>query len=299
LNTFHKPPFFTASLFVSLSLSTSLLYSRRNLDLIDSHTFHPPLASSTARFHHSRQRTYGLSHVYYIPDSRPVLRRKCKESTRSQTCFTAAQKPLSNPPRQPPAPVLDSKKAGPTSPTLETSLTSLADLSLHDGPSSGANPSAPTSPSGSTSHSSTNCSDRLPSHRYCVIYLCKAVPIPNVWNQRIQQRAQTRPQPRPPQSLPHMTQSHVPRVPSPTRDPSSTSSGSRQPDVPVSASRSDPCFPICSQRRIRRIVYIQPQYRDYTFLAERTSSASSPCRRCRELARSRKESDFCWQIPAR
>ena len=155
------------------------------------------------------------------------------------------QKPLSNPPRQSPAPVLDSKKAGPTTPTTETSLTFLADLSLHDGPSSGANPSAPTSPGASTSHSSTTIPiDSLPTSIVSSTST-KAVPIPNVWNQRIQQqqRAQTRPQPRPPQSLPHITQSHVPRVPSPTRDPSSTSSGSRQPDVPVSASVQIPTSP--------------------------------------------------------
>jgi la-related protein 1 len=146
-----------------------------------------------------------------------------------------AQKPLSNPPRQPPAPVLDSKKAGLNSSTLETPLTSLADLSLHDVPSSGANPSAPTSPSASTSHTSTTIPiDSLPSGIVSSTST-KAVPPPNVWNQRIQQRAQTRPPPRPPQSLPHMTQSHVLRVPSPTRDPPSTSSSSRQPDVPVSS----------------------------------------------------------------
>jgi hypothetical protein len=154
-----------------------------------------------------------------------------------------AQKPLSNPPRQNPAPVLDSKKAGPISPTIETSLTSLADLSLHDGPSSGANPSAPTSPNASTSHSSTTVPiDSLPTSIISPTS-AKAVTIPNVWNQRIQQRAQTRSQPRPPQSLPPMTQSHVPRIPSPTRDPSSTSSGSRQPDFPVSASGKIPTSP--------------------------------------------------------
>jgi la-related protein 1 len=154
-----------------------------------------------------------------------------------------AQKPLSNPPRQPPAPVLDPKKAGLTSPTLETSLTSLADLSLHDGPSSGANPSAPTSPSGSTSHSSTATPiDSVPTG-IVSSSSAKPAPKPNVWNQRIQQRAQTRPPPRPPQSLPHMTQSHVLRVPSPTRDPPSTSSGSRQPDVPVSSIVQIPASP--------------------------------------------------------
>ncbi|KAH9174693.1 hypothetical protein EDB89DRAFT_2067268 [Lactarius sanguifluus] len=145
------------------------------------------------------------------------------------------QKPLSVPPRQPPAPVLESKRTGPSPPTVETTLTSLAD----DGSPSGANPPVPTSPGESTSHTTTITIDTahtgiLPSTS------TKAVPTPNVWNQRIQQRAQTRPQPRLPQSLPHMTQSHVLRVPSPTRNPSSTSSGSRQPDVPVSASiRSD------------------------------------------------------------
>ncbi len=141
------------------------------------------------------------------------------------------QKPLSTLPRQPPAPVLESKGAGPSSPTVETTLTSPADLSLHDGSSSGANP--PTSTESSTIDS--------PSSAIVPSTSSKTVPIPNVWNQRIQQRAQTRPQPpRPPQSHPHMTQSHALRVPSPTRDPSSTSSGSRPPDLPVSAGvRSD------------------------------------------------------------
>ena len=155
------------------------------------------------------------------------------------------QKPLSNPPRQSPAPVLDSKKAGTTSPTIEASLTSLADLSLHNVPSSGANPPAPTSPGASTSHSSTTMPiDSLPTSIVSSTST-KAAPIPNVWNQRIQQqqRAQTRPQPRPPQSLPHITQPHVQRVPSPTRDPSSTSSGSRQPDIPVSAGVQTPTSP--------------------------------------------------------
>ncbi|KAF8271854.1 hypothetical protein EI94DRAFT_492649 [Lactarius quietus] len=42
---------------------------------------------------------------------------------------------------------------------------------------------------------------------------------------------------------PAMTQSHVLRIPSPTRDPSSTSSGSRQPDVLVSTSVQIPASP--------------------------------------------------------
>ncbi|KAI9458867.1 hypothetical protein BJY52DRAFT_400868 [Lactarius psammicola] len=152
------------------------------------------------------------------------------------------QKPLSVPPRQPPAPVLESKRAGPSSPAVETALTSLVDLSLHDGPPSGANPPVPTSPGESTSHSSTTITIDSASTSVVPSASTKAVPIPNVWNQRIQQRAQTRPQPQPrhPQPLSHMTQSHVLRVPSPTRDPPSTSSGSRQSDVTVSASiRSD------------------------------------------------------------
>ncbi len=148
------------------------------------------------------------------------------------------QKPLSNPPRQPPAPVLESKRAGPSSPTVETTLTSFVDFSLHDGPPSGANPPVPTSPGESMSHSSTTITIDSAPTGVVQSTSTRVVPIPNVWNQRIQQRAQTRPQPRPPQSLP--TQSHVLRVPSPTRDPSSTSAGSRQPDVPVSSGvRSD------------------------------------------------------------
>jgi la-related protein 1 len=149
------------------------------------------------------------------------------------------QKPLSIP-RQPPTPVLESKRPGPSSPIVGTTLTSPVDLSLHDRPSSGANPPAPTSPGESTSDSSTTLTiDSLPTD--IVPSTSTKVPIPNVWNQRIQQqRAQTRPQTRPPQSLPHITQSHVLRVPSPTRDPSFPSSGSRKPDVPISASvRSD------------------------------------------------------------
>lgn len=222
---------------------TSHSYSRRNLDLIDSHTLHLPL----------RARQLASS----ILDKGPMV---SPTSTASQTpalsyaesakkaqgvklASQIAQKPLSNPPRQPPPPALDSKKAGPTSPTLETSLTSLADLSLHDGPSSGANPSAPTSPGASTSHSSTTIPiDSIPTS-IVPSTSTKTTPIPNVWNQRIQQRAQTRPPPRPPQSVPHMTQSHVLRASSPTRDLPSTSSGSRQPDVPVPAIVQIPSSP--------------------------------------------------------
>ncbi|KAI9444269.1 hypothetical protein H4582DRAFT_2053946 [Lactarius indigo] len=71
------------------------------------------------------------------------------------------QKPLSIPPRQPPAPVLESKRAGTSSPTVETTLTSLADLSLHDGSPSGANPPL------------DHYDDRHRSHRHCVIHLYK------------------------------------------------------------------------------------------------------------------------------
>ena len=148
------------------------------------------------------------------------------------------QKPLSIP-RQPPALVLESKRAGPSSPTVETTLTSLVDLSLHDGPSSGANPPAPTSP-GECSPTTLTI-DSLPTGVVSSTST-KVVPQQNVWNQRMQ-RAQTRPQLRPPQSpqsLPHLTQSHVLPVLSPTRDPSSPSFGSRKPDVPVSVGvRSD------------------------------------------------------------
>jgi len=155
------------------------------------------------------------------------------------------QKPLSNPPRQLPAPASEPRKPGKPSPTAEAAQASLAVLSLHDAspPSApGANPPARTSTDESTptsrevaTHDSPPAdvvSPLLPSQAPPT----KPAPVPNVWNQRIQQRAQARSQPRPPPSQPQTSSSHAPRAPSPARDPSITSSGSRQTDLVVSLS---------------------------------------------------------------
>ena len=167
------------------------------------------------------------------------------------------QKHLSNPPRQPQppapasAPVPEPKKPGKPSPPVEVAQVSLADLSQHDAFTPGAPGANP------PSHSSTSISDSTPhiSNTRDVASIdspsagvvptptssqpppAKAAPVPNVWNQRmIQQRVQARSQPRPPQSLPQAAPSHVLRAPSPPRDLSGAPSGSRQPDVVISAS---------------------------------------------------------------
>jgi hypothetical protein len=166
------------------------------------------------------------------------------------------QKHHSNPPRQPqlqppaPAPAPELKKPGKPSPPVEVAQVSLADLSLHDVSTPGA-PGA-----NSPSHSSTSVSDSVahisntrdvatndspsadvvPTSTSSQPPPAKAAPVPNVWNQRIQQqRVQARSQPRAPQSLPQAVSSLAPRAPSPPRDPSGAPSGSRQPDIVISA----------------------------------------------------------------
>jgi hypothetical protein len=160
------------------------------------------------------------------------------------------QKPLSNPPRQPPpAPIQEPKKLPKSSPTIEATQISLADLSLHNAPTSGppsAIPPSHTLTSESAAHNSNTTSRQVDTHdsppAAVVPSISPSQPTPtktapvNVWNQRIQQRAQARSQPRPPQSLPQTAPSHVPpHVPSSPQDLSSAPSGSRQPDVSVSS----------------------------------------------------------------
>src|SRR5207302_7722028 len=125
---------------------------------------------------------------------------------------------------------------------------SLPDLSLHDVSTPGAPGANPpshslTSISDSAAHISntrdvaTNDSpsaDVVPTSTSSQPPPAKAAPVPNVWNQRIQQRVQARSQPRPPQSLPQAVSSHVSRAPSP-RDPSGAPSGSRQPAIVLSS----------------------------------------------------------------
>ena len=161
-----------------------------------------------------------------------------------------AQKHLSNPPRQPapPAFAAEPKKPGKPSSPVEAAQISLADLSLHDvsTPSApGANLSSHSSNSESTAQISNT--REVPAHDPPSAGVppptpttqppsAKAAPVPNVWNQRIQQRAQARSQPRPPQSLPQTASSHAPCAPSPPQDSSAAPSGLRQPDVMTSAS---------------------------------------------------------------
>jgi hypothetical protein len=161
------------------------------------------------------------------------------------------QKPPSNPPRQPPALPPEPKKPGKPPSSVEGAQISLADLSLCDASAPGA-PGANVPSNTSTGESTTihvsstrevaphgspsaGTAPPLPSSQPPP---AKAAPVPNVWNQRIQQqRAQARSQPRPPQSHPPQTaSSHVPRAASPPWDSSTTSSGSRQPDPLGSAS---------------------------------------------------------------
>jgi hypothetical protein len=162
-----------------------------------------------------------------------------------------AQKHLSNPPRQPPAsvPAPEPKKPGKPSPPVEVAQISLADLTLRDAsaPSApGANPPSHPSNSESTAHISntrdvasidSSSVGAVPPTPTSQLPPAKAAPVPNVWNQRmIQQRTQARSQPRPPQPVPQTASSHVPRAPSPPRDSSAASSGSRQSDLTISTS---------------------------------------------------------------
>jgi hypothetical protein len=161
------------------------------------------------------------------------------------------QKPLSNPPRQPPAPPPEPKKAAKPSPSVDVAQISLADLSLSDASAPGApgaNIQSPTATGESTTHDpstrevvqGTPSAGSVPplthSHHPSVKAAPAPAPVPNVWNQRIQQRAQARSQPRPSQSHPQVPSSHVPRPTSPPRDSSIVSSGSRPPDPVGSAS---------------------------------------------------------------
>ena len=170
---------------------------------------------------------------------------KKAQSVKSATQHT--QKPLSNPPRQPPAPapVPEPKKPEKPCPTVGVTQISLADLSLHDayvpdtlGANSPSHTSAGESPAHVSStrevaaHGPPSASVVAPSQPPPA----KSAPVPNVWNQRIQQRAQARSQPRPPQSHPQTVPSQVPHGPSPPQNPVALSSGSRQSDVMASAS---------------------------------------------------------------
>ena len=162
------------------------------------------------------------------------------------------QKPLSNPPRQPPAPAPELKKPTKPPPSVDAAQISLADLSLSDASAPGtpgANVQSHTSTGESTIHDSStgevalrgtpsagSVSPLAHSHPPPVKAAPAPAPVPNVWNQRIQQRAQARSQPRPSQPHPQTPSSHVPRATSPPRDSSIVSSGSRQPDPLGSAS---------------------------------------------------------------
>lgn len=159
------------------------------------------------------------------------------------------QKPLSNPPRQPPAPPPELKK--PAKPVGVTHI-SLADLSLSDASTPGApgaNVQSQTSTGELTTHDSSTGEVTLhgtpsavsvppltPSHPSPVKAAPAPAPVPNVWNQRIQQRVQARSQPRPSQPHQQTPPSHLPRATSPPRDSSILSSGLRQPDQLSSAS---------------------------------------------------------------
>ena len=163
------------------------------------------------------------------------------------------QKLLSNPPRQPPALPPEPKKPGKPTSSVEAAQISLGDLSLSDASAPGAQ-GASVTPHTSTAESTTihNSSIReaaphgspsagsVPSLPLSQPLPVKAAPVPNVWDQRIQQRNQARSQPRPPQSQPQTSSSHVPRAVSPPWDSSAASSaastGSRQPDLLGSAS---------------------------------------------------------------
>jgi hypothetical protein len=173
-----------------------------------------------------------------------------KAQTVKPGSLSHAQKHLSNPSRQPPAPAPapELKKPGKPSPPVEVAQISLADLSLHDTSAPGADP--PSHPSNSESTTHISGTREVATHDFPSAAVvpptptsqlppAKAAPVTNVWNQRmIQQRAQARsqPQPRPPQPVPQTASSHVPRAPSPPRDSSVASSGSRQSDVTISTS---------------------------------------------------------------
>jgi hypothetical protein len=185
--------------------------------------------------------------------SQPPALSYAESAKKAQTVKSTSQhtqKPLSNPPRQhPPAPIQEPKKLPKSSPTVEATQTSLADLSLHNAPTSSlpsANPSSHT-PTGESAPYNSNTRQvdthdcppaaAVPSLPPSQPTPTKAAPVLNVWNQRIQQRAQARSQPRPPQPLPQTAPSHVPpHVPSSPQDSPTAPSGSRQPDVLVSSS---------------------------------------------------------------
>ena len=231
--------------------------ARRKLHSIGSHTLNPssslPRAGSTARHLLSFTKRSMVSPTSTTAHP-PVLSyaESAKKAQGVRHPSQPTQKPLSNPPRQPPAPPPELKKPAKPSPSVDVAQISLTDLSLSDASAPGApgaNVQSHTSTGESTTHDSsirevaphgTPSAGSVPpltqSHPPPVKTAPAPAPVPNVWNQRIQQRAQARSQPRPSQPHPQTPSSHVPRATSPPRDSSVVSSGSRQPDPLGSAS---------------------------------------------------------------
>jgi hypothetical protein len=231
--------------------------ARRKLDSIGSHTLNPssslPRTGSTARHLLSFTKRSMVSPTPTTAHP-PVLSyaESAKKAQGVRHPSQPTQKPLSNPPRQPPAPPPELKKPPKPSSSVDVAQISLADLSLSDASAPdapGANVQSHTSTGESTAHDSSTREVALhgtpsagsippltPSHPPPVKAAPAPAPVPNVWNQRIQQRAQARSQPRPSQPQPQTPSSHVPRAASPPRDSSIVLSGSRQPDPLGSAS---------------------------------------------------------------
>ena len=265
LSALHlSQPFLLQSFLLALLLRFLLLAfrttyrspSQRKLDLIGSHTFNPSpsllRAGSTARHFLSFAKRPMVSPTPTTVHP-PVLSyaESAKKAQGVRHPSQPSQKPLSNPPRQPPAPPPEFKKPAKPSSTVDVAQISFADLSLSDASAPGApgaNAQSPTLTGESTTHDSTArevalhgtpSTDFVPPLTHSHTPPVKAAPapalVPNVWNQRIQQRAQARSQPRPSQPHPQMPSSHVPRAASPPRDSPIASSGSRPPDTVGSA----------------------------------------------------------------
>ena len=252
-NLFSSPPAIFSSRFAAsiLSHDVPLTIAQRKLDLIGSHTLNPSSslsrAGSTARHLLSFTKRPMVSPTPTTAHP-PVLSyaESAKKAQGVRHPSQPTQKPLSNPPRQPPAPPPELKKPPKHTSSVDVAQISLADLSLSDAsaPSApGANVQSHTSTSDSPTHDSssrevalqgTPSAGSVPPLSHTHPPLVKAAPapapVPNVWNQRIQQRAQARSQPRPSQPHPQTPSSHVPRATSPPRESSIVSSGSRQPD---------------------------------------------------------------------
>lgn len=151
------------------------------------------------------------------------------------------QKPLFNHPRQPPVSTTESAKSAKSPPTAESAQAVLADLSIHNVPPSANDNQSSHVTTAESSAGNANAQDIVnhgassassaPAIAPTLSASAKVPPVPNVWNQRIQQMAQARAQP-PPQPHSSGAPSHAPPVIPPQQTQHPVASGSRQTDMP-------------------------------------------------------------------